>query len=221
MNCFAHAFLHLDNPYFAVGSCIPDWLNFVDRKVRARERLAVRFVNDVDPIVSAVARGVVQHHQDDHWFHQTRAFNELSLQFSVELREHFNERGMRPGFIGHVIVELFLDAYLNREHAGKLDRFYQLVASVDAAKVENAVNRFVTRPTDRLVEAIKRFISEKYLYDYATDQGTIFRLNRVLARIGLETADSSILDWMPGARKRVYTRVDGLLENFPRAGFVG
>ena len=204
MNCFAHAFPFLDDPYFAVGSCIPDWLSGVDRKVRAREKLAVNFVDDQDPIVSAVARGVVQHHQDDHWFHQSLAFNELSMKFAVELRELFDERGMRPGLIGHVVVEMFLDAHLHHQNPGKLDFFYTQVSRVDTDKVQAAVNKFSTRRTDKLSPSIKRFVSERYLYDYSTDQGAVYRLNRVLSRIGLDTVDSAIFDWLPLARCRVY-----------------
>ena len=61
-----------------------------DRKTRLRSRRAAEFVADEDPIVAAIARGVVQHHIDDGWFHATPAFNELSLQFAVEIRELLN-----------------------------------------------------------------------------------------------------------------------------------
>jgi len=215
MNCFAHALPFLDNPYFAVGCCIPDWLNAVDRKVRAREKLAAPFVDHDDEIVSAIAGGVVQHHQDDRWFHQTPVFNELSLRFSVEIRTLFgNERSMRPGFTGHVIIELFLDAYLHMQYPGKMDSFYEQVESVDKNKVQESVNLFTTRTTDGLVFAIGRFQKEKFLYDYSTDQGIIYRLNRVYDRIGLLRLDPTIQSWMPSARKRVYERAGELLSGF-------
>ena len=215
MNSFAHAFPFLHDPYFAVGSCIPDWLSAVDRKVRAREKLAAGFVNDQDPIISAVAQGVVQHHQDDHWFHQTLAFNELSMQFAVELKELFDEPGMRPGLVGHVMVELFLDAHLHHTNPGKLDFFYELVSQIDAKQVQAAVNEFSTRRTDKLAAGIKRFANEKYLYDYSTDSGIVYRINQVFARIGLNTLNSTIFDWMPSARSRVYESADGLLRRWP------
>ena len=108
--------------------------------------------------MSATARGVVQHHQDDDWFHRTPVFNELILNFAVELRELFgNERTMRPSFVGHILVEMFLDAYLTQQHPGKLELFYQQVATVDAEAIQSAVNLFATRPTDKLSPAIERF----------------------------------------------------------------
>ena len=219
MNCFAHALPHLDDPYFAVGCCIPDWLSALDRKVRAREKLAIDFVDHDDEIVSALARGVVQQHRDDDWFHRTPIFNELSLQFAVELRELYgNERSMRPGLVGHILVELFLDAYLHERSPGKMDFFYEQVARVKKQKVQDSVNLFTTRPTEKLVWMIERFCSEKFLYDYSTDGGTIYRLNRVLERIGLKKLDSAIDKWMPGARQVVYENAVNLLRPHPTGG---
>jgi hypothetical protein len=215
MNCFTHSLPHLDDAYFAVGCCIPDWLSAVDRKCRTREKHAVKFIDDPDPIIAMTARGVVQHHQDDDWFHRTPIFNELILEFAVELRELFgNERSMRPSFVGHVMVELFLDAYLNAQHPGKLERFYQQVAAVDGEKVQQTINLFATRPTDKLVAGIERFVRVRFLFDYATDDGVVFWINKVLTRVKLEPLGDRILEWMPQARQRVYENVSGLLPQY-------
>ena len=84
MNCFTHALPYLDDPPFMVGCCLPDWLGAVDRKCRLREKAAREFVADPDPLLAAVARGVIQHHQDDRWFHQTPAFAELTASFTTK-----------------------------------------------------------------------------------------------------------------------------------------
>jgi hypothetical protein len=216
MNCFTHALPHLDDPYFAVGCCIPDWLSAADRKCRAREKRAREFVDHADPIVSATARGVVRHHQDDDWFHRTPVFNELILSFGVELRELFgNERTMRPSFVGHILVEMFLDAYLTKQHPGKLEFFYEQVESVDNDAIQSAVNRFSTRPTDKLSSAIERFRSIRFLFDYATEEGTIYWVNKILQRVSLDKLDGVIFDWLPGARNRVYNSASKLLPDYP------
>jgi len=218
MNCFTHALPHIDDAYMAVGCCLPDWLSACDRKCRLREKNAVKFVDDSDPIVSTIAKGVVQHHQDDDWFHQTPIFNKLILEFAVELRELFgNERTMRPSLVGHIVVELFLDAYLNEKHPGEMERFYQQVATVDSERVQDAINLFATKPTDKLVAEIKRFVDVRYLFDYATDEGVIYRINKVFKRIKLEPLGDQMLDWMPQARDRVYSNVAGLLPEYPVA----
>lgn len=216
MNCFAHALPRLEDPYLAVGCCLPDWLSACDRKCRAREKNALGFVDDIDPIVKTIARGVVQHHIDDGWFHKTPIFNKLILDFAVELRDVFgNERTMRPSLIGHILVELFLDAYLNQAHPGKLDHFYEQAAKVDPEKVQSAVNMFATKRTDKLADEIRRFVNDRYLFDYDTNEGVVYRINKVLARISLNTMGHEIMDWMPGARSRVYENAAELLPNYP------
>jgi hypothetical protein len=206
----------MDDAYFAVGCCLPDWLSACDRKCRAREKNAVKFVDDSDPIVAATARGVVQHHQDDDWFHRTPIFNRLILKFAVELKELYgNERSMRPSLIAHIMVEVFLDAYLNAKFPGKLDLFYQLVGTVDGEKIQSAINLFATRPTDKLADEVRRFVEARYLFDYDTNEGARYRINRVLKAVKLDQMDDRVFDWMPSARERVYENAEELLVNLP------
>src|SRR5205807_2811175 len=97
MNYLAHGWRFTAEPYFLAGTATPDWLNVIARKVRLRSRVAAEFVNDSDPLLAAVARGIVQHHADDAWFHATTAFNELNLAFAVEIRDALpGDEGFRP-----------------------------------------------------------------------------------------------------------------------------
>ncbi len=215
MNFFAHVLPHLDHPYFAIGCCIPDLLSVVDRKCRAREKNAMRFIDNEDPVVASIARGVVQHHRDDNWFHQTPIFNQLILKFAVELRGLFgNERTMRPSFVGHVIVEMFLDSFLKQKYPGRMERFYDQLADVDNDSVQNAINRFATRSTDKLSTVIERFQKSRFLFDYDTNEGVVFRMNQVLKRVALRELDGLVLGWLPEARKQVYNHAPELLFNY-------
>src|SRR4051812_38665606 len=117
MNYLAHGWRFTAEPYFLAGTAAPDWMNVIDRKLRLRSRVATRFVGNPDTQLASVARGVVQHHADDAWFHATPAFNELSLAFAVELRDALpGDEGFRPSFLGHIMVELLLDAVLAEEN---------------------------------------------------------------------------------------------------------
>ncbi len=110
MNYFAHGRQFVDRPYFLVGTAVPDLLNVVNRRVRARRKLAEPFVDDANPHIAALAGGIVRHHEDDDWFHRTKPFTELSLQFTVRIRDWQSEdTSMRPLFLGHILVELLLE----------------------------------------------------------------------------------------------------------------
>ena len=50
MNYFAHAYRFLDDPYFAAGTGVPDWLAVADRNVRVRQKHAEPLTEDPDVI---------------------------------------------------------------------------------------------------------------------------------------------------------------------------
>ncbi len=141
MNYFAHALPFLDRPYFVAGTAVPDWLAVVDRQVRVRGKQAEAFRHDARPWVAEVAGGVLRHLGDDARFHRTRAFAETSLALSVCVRDHFGgDATLRPAFLGHVLVEVLLDATLIAECPDRLDAYYQALDQVDAERVAAAVN---------------------------------------------------------------------------------
>ncbi len=215
MNSFAHALPFLDRPYYAVGASLPDWLAAADRKCRVRRKRAVDWVDDEDPIVAEVAGGVVQHLKDDHWFHTSGVFRDFEMKFAIEIRDIYDgDTSMRPGFVAHVMVEMFIDSWLQQNFPGQLERYYQLIAEVDPQKVQEAINRFATKPTELLVPAMDRFISERFIFDYVTDEGAVYRMSRVLERIGLEPLDEKILPWAATARPRVDEQIKGLLSGY-------
>src|SRR5688572_14827736 len=106
MNYFAHGLAHLDDPYLLAGTAVPDWLNVADRGVRVRSKQAAPFIDDADPSLARLARGIVQHHRDDAWFHDTSVFHELCWQFTALLKPTLaDDEGFRPSFLGHILVE--------------------------------------------------------------------------------------------------------------------
>lgn len=217
MNYLAHGYRFLDDAYFLAGTAVPDWLSVVDRRVRARSRLAEPWVDASDPQVAAVARGIMQHHHDDQWFHQTLAFAELSLQFTVAIRDRLQEEsrqpepGLRPSFLGHILVEILLDAALMHDQPSLLDDYYRAIDGLDAAAVVGAVNRMVTRPADALELLIPRFSRERFLYDYTEDGKLLRRLNQVMRRLDLAPLPDALAELFPDARRLVSERRSQLL----------
>ena len=212
MNYFTHGRHYLDDPYFLAGTAVPDWLSVVNRKSRARSKLAKPLANHEDPVVAAVARGVVQHHHDDDWFHQTRAFAELSMYFTKEVRDLLpDDDGFRPSFLGHILVELLLDATLAEDDPRRLDAYYEVLDALDAQAVAGAVNQMVTQQTGMLAFFIPRFSAERFLYDYFDDGKLLFRLNNVMQRVKLPLLPETLTEFFPEARRLVRERALELL----------
>jgi hypothetical protein len=208
----AHGWRFAGDPYFLAGTAAPDWLSVIDRKVRLRSRTAAEFVADSDPILAAVARGIVQHHADDAWFHATPAFNELNLLFAVEMRDALpGDEGFRPSFLGHILVELLLDATLAEEQPARLDDYYAALAELDPTRTEQAISRLATRPAERIAALIPRFSAERFLYDYLDDGKLLTRLNHIMGRVGLPQLPSELVEHFPAMRRRVREQREVLL----------
>jgi hypothetical protein len=216
MNYFAHAYRFLDDPYFAAGTGVPDWLTVADRGVRVRRKHAEPLVGDLDPVTASLARGVIQHVRDDARFHNTRAFTELSLELTAAVREALDEpSGLRPNFLGHLLVEVLLDASLIAEETARLEEYYRAIESVDGERVEAAVNRMAPRPTARLAPMISLFCRERILWDYAENGKLLFRLNQVMRRVGFARLPDHFRQVLPEARRRVDARKRELLDGLP------
>jgi hypothetical protein len=212
MNYLAHARRHLDDPYFVAGTAIPDWLNVVDRRLRVRRRHAEPFAAHPDAPLAAIARGVLQHHHDDAWFHQTRTFAQLSLEMTVSVREALaGDQGMRVFFLGHILVELLLDAELAGEDPQLLERYYHTLSQVDPAQVAGAVRRMSGRSAEPLAQLIPRFVAERFLWDYADDDKLLWRLNQVMRRVRLSPLPDRLTAIFPAARRQVAQAATQLL----------
>jgi hypothetical protein len=212
MNYFAHGYAFVEDPWFLAGTAVPDWLNVSDRGVRVRARQAAPHADDADPRVAALARGIARHHEDDGWFHESAAFAELSWHFTARLRDVIGpDEGMRPSFLGHILVEILLDAAIIATDGDRLERYYQALAAVDPALVETAVNRMAARPAVRLAGFIPLFVRERFLSDYADDAKLCYRLNQVMRRVRLPTLPERLRDFLPEARREVSARREELL----------
>jgi hypothetical protein len=219
VNYFAHAypFLHDEPsdaafPYFLAGTAVPDWLTVCDRHCRVRAKIVEDFFDDADPVTAAVARGAVQHIRDDTRFHESQAFVESMVAMTTLARRVLgSETGFRPAFLGHLLVEVLLDAELTNRDPHRLDRYYRLLDQVDPAAVEAAVNRMAARPAERLAWFITHYRDARILWDYLDDAKLLGRLNQVMRRVGFERLPEGMLGVLPEARRLVAGRADDLL----------
>jgi hypothetical protein len=222
MNYLAHALHFLDRPYFAAGTAVPDWLTVADRGARVRQKHAERLSQDPQPEAAALAGGILQHVRDDRRFHAGRAFAELSLQLSAMARDALGaDGGMQPAFLGHLLVEVLLDAALLAEDPARLEAYYRALEAVDALLVQQVVNRMTPRPTQRLAPMIGTFRREQILQDYLEDGRLFVRLDQVMRRVKLPSLDEGFRVLLPEARLLVESRKDELLEGIPTSGIVG
>jgi hypothetical protein len=212
VNYFAHGRHFTGDPYFLAGTAVPDWLSVVDRRVRVRLKAAQQFDAGDDRRTEAVARGIVQHMIDDDWFHRTRAFVELTSQLTAEARAVLDDDdGLRPQLLGHILVEILLDAALIAADPAALDAYYRALESIDPQLVEATVNRISSRRTDKLALMIEHFTQLRILSDYLDNEKLFARLNQVMHRVGLAELPRAFLAVLPKSRQSVARRAAELL----------
>lgn len=216
MNYLAHGCGFIDRPYFLAGTALPDWLNVVDRRCRVRSKHALPWCQDDDVQLAEFARGVARHHEDDGWFHETQAFHDLSWAFTVEFRALLGaDDSMRPSFLGHVLLELLIDAELTARRPGRLDDYYSALENVDADAIERMVAQIAPRPAVGLARMVEMFRQVRFLYDYQRDATLRGRLNQVMRRVGLPELPEEVVQFWPAARTAVAARLPELLAGAP------
>src|SRR5262249_47187241 len=131
---------------------------------------------------------------------------------AIEIRDSLpGDEGFRPSFLGHILVELLLDATLAEESPRRLDDYYKALCSLNPRTVEQAISGLATKPAGRIAELIPRFIDERFLYDYLDDAKLLVRLNHIMRRVGLPQLPANLAQLFPAMRRKVRERAPELL----------
>lgn len=214
MNYLAHGYRFLDTPEFVAGTAVPDWLSVVDRRVRVRSRRLLAELPTTPAAEQPLMAGMLQHLQDDDTFHRSPGFLLLESEIGVRFRRQMPDPyDHRPGFLGHIVTELLLDAFLAEGQPELLRAYYAALATVDAQQIQQVVNRVATRPTLQLAVFVQRFREARFLYDYLDDQRLLSRLNQVLQRVTLPQIDEQCLSVLRDARALVQQHGSQLLQD--------
>lgn len=212
MNFLCHAIPYLDQPILAACTGVPDLLSVIDRKIRARARSAEPFLQDDDPVMRQVAGGIVAHVRDDRWFHGGKTFARMNLEFAVALRDRLpDDAGFRPSFVGHILIEMLLDANYVIARPELVRQYYDQFETLPLDRIGDCVNRITGKPTSAIPETFRRFAEVKFLLDYETDATLMFRLNQIMKRVGLAALPDEVRHWLPQARQDVLNQHDRLL----------
>lgn len=185
MNFLAHALLHLDDPWVVAGTSLPDWLRVVQRGARLPPaRLSALALADGTP-AHRLRAGVLRHHEDDRRFHADPGFEALTHELTLALRALSPDPRFRASTLGHISVEILVDASLLESHPGSGERYYQAIASLEPDELGRAASTLAGTELPRLPELQRRFLQARFILDYASDEGVCGALDAVLRRTGL------------------------------------
>lgn len=212
MNYLAHGYRFLDDPHKLAGTAVPDWLSVVDRRVRVRSRRILEQIDSLTNEDHSLASGMLQHLRDDDAFHRSEIFLTLESDLTTRFRRTMPDTyDHRPAFLGHIVVEILLDATIAERDPTILPRYYSAMRLSCPDRTERLVNQISSRSTDRLAYFIRKFQEAEFLFDYSDDHRLLGRLNQVLRRVTLPTLDESGLPVLRDARRLLQIHTDQLL----------
>jgi hypothetical protein len=134
--------------------------------------------------------------------------SELTTRFRRIMPDMYDHR---PAFLGHIVVEILLDATIAERDPMILRRYYAAMRLSSPERTEDLVNQISSRSTDRLAHFIRQFQAAEFLFDYSDDGRLLSRLNQVLKRVTLPVLDGQGLPVLRDARQLLRTHCDSLL----------
>ena len=205
MNYLAHSLPYVFDdddltPWRVAGTSLPDWLRVIDKRARLRPEVLASAPR-IDPRCVAMIEGAARHHDDDLRFHADDAFDALSHDVAGVIRARFP--GLRASALGHVLVEMSLDAALLHHRPALLERFYGHVDALDDAVVAAFVREATGRPIALAELFLQRFRSSRFLAHYQTDAGLLQCLRGVWQRSGIGPLPDGLVDVVADTRDRV------------------
>jgi hypothetical protein len=188
---------------YVLGSMVPDFANMIG----AREPRA---------IAPGVAEGIRFHHATDAVFHDASTFRELQSQARSALRA----LGLsRPGAlaVGHIGVEMLLDAALAQDHGGV--RGY--LGALEVAQAGDSVD-WNDAPANERYRTLCDVLSRRGVTPGAADPAAIaYRVARALSsrpRLALQDGGERIVaDWAEGASATIGDRAASLVHEVASA----
>lgn len=211
MNYLAHAIDVLDTPWVLAGTSLPDWLRVVDRRARLRpEPLRALPLASGSPD-AGVRDGVVRHHDDDARFHADPVFEELSHEAVRAIRPLSPDPRLRASALGHILVEMLLDASVAEARPGVLERYYDALDEIDDELLASLARAWTRAPLAELPHLLGRFRRARFLFSYASDEGVVDALEGVCWRAGLAPPPPGIVDVVAALRPKVGCAAAALL----------
>ena len=142
----------------------------------------------------------------------------LEAQAAAKFRKIMPDRyDHRPGFLGHIVVELLLDTIIEERQPGILDRYYSTLNRIDPLVLQDLINSMATTSSDKLAWFIQRFHEERFLADYQTNEGLMLRLNQVMKRVKLPSLPEEAMALFTELRSLVRDNADGMLDTVTAA----
>ncbi len=196
-----------------LGAVLPDLLGMYRRKLRPHQVAAAWDAGGASPAgVAGLLAGMRFHHAVDASFHHAHAalFRDTAAALQAQLLAASRTPGLKRFLPAHVLAELYFDHLLMQRDPGLSGRFHRELGE-GRALLSLFVGRHPRADGVAFRAFLERVLAERFVQDYRTYTGILYRMNRILSRFGqrsLEPAEEgAVADWFQEHAETVSTRL--------------
>lgn len=185
MNFIGHQFVNPwpADPWITVGNCLPDMFKFGGTRVTNSHNSQVlsQYRSD-DPAINSVVRGMRLHIRCDRIFHDSEYFQDRLTAVASATAKYLADIPRRDVFV-HLLVEILIDSFLNRQEPHLVEQIYGAFAQVDLDRILDSLKNIYPIRPDALKERIENFIARDYLRSYRDPESIFLVMKRLYQRL--------------------------------------
>src|SRR5204862_7715892 len=136
-----------------------------DKRARVKPD-ALRALHLDDPRARSLREGALRHHNDDHRFHTSSTFEALTDEAVHALRALSPDPRYRASALGHIAVEMLVDACVEERRPGVTARYYDAIAAIDDDVLATLARDWTSRPLPQFPLLAQRFRKARFLFQY-------------------------------------------------------
>ena len=196
MNYISHYYcLKEKNPYYTLGVFLPDILkNFSFLYNRYFRSYVPTSLNTFELMLW---RGIIQHYQDDAYFHDL-SFFKLGMQ-QIEEAMNLSDALIllkRKFLISHVLYELILDNMILDRHPSLELEIYDDLAKIDITILRNFLRNIVgeNEEIELYLYSLECFLARRFLGFYSMESNLVKSLHMVTGKISQWDLNDSIVN---------------------------
>lgn len=184
MNFLSHFYFdrHSEDPHLILGTVLPDLIRNARNEWKLHpEKNAELF--SIPSYENSMLRGWMRHLEVDRYFHNSDFFNYHTAQIKKAIVPALKNSVVRPSFLAHISLELFLDSLLLTEGHIQTDNFYNHLRQSDRIAIKRFLEINQIDDTAHFYKFFDRFMESKYLESYRETGHILYALNRICMRL--------------------------------------
>lgn len=165
-----------------LGTLLPDLLKNVDKQYNFQpQRYEEVFLSNA--VTAQILNGWYRHVEVDKLFHSDPYFLQHCHNLRKLLIPVLEGLPIRPSFMAHIAVELMLDHLLIREKMVNPVRLYEHLEAVPRSVIKRFLNVFENVEVPKFLDFYERFLSSKYILQYAETKNVSYALFNICKRL--------------------------------------